>query len=126
MQFTSRKLSLVLCLGTFLALSFATAGCAGGLGEPSASAQPSAHAKQHSVALSWSPSGSAVSGYNVYRGSQSGGPYSKLNSSEESSTTYSDTTVQAGATYFYVVTAVNTSSEESSFSNETTAVVPSH
>jgi hypothetical protein len=31
-------------------------------------------ASQHSVALSWNLEGSAISGYNIYRGTQSGGP----------------------------------------------------
>src|SRR5207249_9523568 len=34
---------------------------------------------QHSVGLSWDPSSSPVVGYKVYRGTQSGGPYQKLN-----------------------------------------------
>jgi len=79
---------------------------------------------QHSVALSWNPSTSTVSGYNVYRGSQSGGPYSKLNSSLSPGATFTDTSVQAGLTYFYVVTAVDASSQESVFSNQAAAVIP--
>ncbi len=39
----------------------------------------------HSVSMSWSPSPSTVIGYNVYRGTTSGGPYpSKLTSSPQS------------------------------------------
>src|SRR5207248_11624397 len=34
----------------------------------------------HSVDLAWSASTSVVAGYNVYRGSTSGGPYTKINS----------------------------------------------
>lgn len=79
---------------------------------------------QHSASLSWNASASVVIGYNIYRGSQTGGPYAKLNSSLQPSTGYSDTNVQAGATYFYVVTAVDGSSVESGFSNETMAVIP--
>jgi hypothetical protein len=81
-------------------------------------------ATQHSVALSWNPSSSTVSGYNVYRGSQSGGPYSKVNSSLAPATTFTDTSVQAGLTYFYVVTAMDASSQESVFSNQAVAVIP--
>src|SRR5579871_6865246 len=79
---------------------------------------------QHSVGLSWNPSTSTVIGYNVYRGTQTGGPYTRLNSSVQPGTTYSDTGVLAGGTYFYVVTAVDSSSQESAFSTETTAVIP--
>lgn len=79
---------------------------------------------QHTVTLSWSASTSSVQGYNVYRSTVSGGPYAKLNSSLQSSTTYTDSTVQSSTTYFYVATAVDSSSNESGFSNETSATIP--
>ncbi|HXA75822.1 MAG TPA: choice-of-anchor D domain-containing protein [Candidatus Acidoferrales bacterium] len=76
--------------------------------------------------LSWDPSTSGVVGYNVYRGTQSGGPYgTKMNSSLITSTTFTDTSVQAGQTLFYVVTAVDSSSVESNYSNQISATVPS-
>ena len=78
----------------------------------------------HSVALSWNPSTSTVTGYNIYRGTQSGGPYSKLNSSLLSGTTYTDASVQSGTTYYYVSTAVNSSNAESAYSNQATAAIP--
>ena len=78
----------------------------------------------HSVSLNWDPSSSTVSGYNIYRSSQSGGPYAKLNPALLSSTNYSDSTVQSGTTYYYVATAVNSSNVESSYSNQATAAVP--
>ncbi|HSM87416.1 MAG TPA: choice-of-anchor D domain-containing protein [Candidatus Limnocylindrales bacterium] len=78
----------------------------------------------HNVTLSWNPSTSTVAGYNVYRGSQSGGPYTLINPSLDASTSYSDTNVQSGLTYFYVVTAVDASSQESAYSNESMAVIP--
>jgi hypothetical protein len=80
----------------------------------------------HSVQLSWTGSTSpSVVGHNVYRGTTSGGPYTKVNSSLVASTNYTDSTVQNGVTYFYVVTAVNSSNAESGFSNVATAPVPS-
>jgi hypothetical protein len=78
---------------------------------------------QHSVDLSWDPV-SAVVGYNVYRGSQSGGPYSKINPVLDGSTTFSDTTVQSGQNYYYVTTSVDSIGAQSSYSNETHAVIP--
>jgi hypothetical protein len=78
----------------------------------------------HSVSLTWNPSTSVVSGYNLYRGSQSGGPYSRLNSSLLSGTSYDDAGVQSGGTYYYVSTAVDASNNESVFSNEATAAIP--
>jgi hypothetical protein len=81
----------------------------------------------HLVNLSWNPSNSQnVSGYNIYRGTTSGGPYGKINSSLDSSTLYTDQSVVAGQTYYYVTTAVNSSDQESSYSNQAKAVIPSH
>jgi hypothetical protein len=80
----------------------------------------------HSVALSWAASTSpGVIGYNVYRSATSGGSYTKLNGSPGALTTYTDSAVQAGQTYYYVVTAVDASSNESAHSNQAQAVVPS-
>ena len=83
-------------------------------------------APQHQVQLSWGASTSTgVTGYNVYRGSVSGGPYNKINPALVVGTTYSDSSVQAGKTYFYVTTALNGSGTESAYSNQVQAVVPS-
>jgi len=81
--------------------------------------------RTHAVTLTWSPSTSVVVGYNVYRSTQSGGPYSKLNSSPVSVVTYTDNTTLGGQTYFYVATGVNASGVESGFSNEAQATIPS-
>jgi len=67
---------------------------------------------------------SAVSGYYVYRTAVSGGGYTKLNASPNSSVSYTDTSVQNSQTYYYVTTAVNAAGTESAYSNEVTAVVP--
>jgi fibronectin type 3 domain-containing protein len=79
----------------------------------------------HFVDLSWTASTSSVIGYNVYRGTVSGGPYSKINSSLIGGTTYSDTSVSPGQTYYYVTTAVNSSNNESAYSDQAVAAVPS-
>ncbi len=79
----------------------------------------------HTVSLTWTASTSPnISGYNVYRGTVSGGPYSKLNSSFVAGTSYTDTTPLAGNTYYYVVTAVNSSNIESTYSIQASADVP--
>ena len=78
----------------------------------------------HTATASWAPSTSVVSGYNVYRGTVSGGPYTKLNGSLIVLLTYTDATVQSGQTYFFVTTAVDGSGNESAFSNEAKAVIP--
>lgn len=81
-------------------------------------------APQHSVSLSWTASTSAVVGYNVYRGTQAGGPYGALNSAPNAGTTFTDAAVQAGGTYYYVVTAVDASGNQSAYSNQAQAVIP--
>lgn len=83
-------------------------------------------AVQHTVNLAWIASTSTVTGYNVYRGTVSGGPYSKINSSVDGATTYADSTVTNGQTYFYVTTAVDGSGNESSDSNQVSAAIPAN
>jgi hypothetical protein len=81
--------------------------------------------QQHSVSLSWSPSPSTVIGYNVYRGTTSGGPYpTKVTPSPQSATSMIDSTVVAGTTYYYVATSVDQSNVESIYSNQLTEVIP--
>jgi len=77
---------------------------------------------QHSIALEWNASSSSVDGYYIYRGLQTGGPYSRI-SALETGTTYTDSAVESGEEYFYVVTAV-AESVESSYSNEASGVIP--
>lgn len=80
----------------------------------------------HYVSLSWIASTSSdVAGYNVYRGSTPGGPYTIVSSSLVSGTTFTDNAVQAGQTYYYVCTAVDTSNNQSTYSDEAEATVPS-
>jgi len=67
---------------------------------------------------------SPVNGYNVYRSGKSGGPYTKINSPLDLSTIYTDTTVLAGQTYYYVTTAVDSDGTESTYSNEVPAAIP--
>jgi len=79
---------------------------------------------QHTVELNWTAATDVV-GYNIYRGTVSGGPYSVINSSLDSTTAYTDSTVASGQTYYYVVTSVDGNSNESGYSNQTQAVIPS-
>jgi fibronectin type 3 domain-containing protein len=89
---------------------------------------PLSGAGTHDVILSWTASTTpGVVGYNVYRGTTSGGPYpTQLNSTPINGTTYSDETVQAGQTYYYVVTAVASNDvTQSANSAPASACVPS-
>jgi hypothetical protein len=82
-------------------------------------------AQGHSVDLSWNASTSHdVIGYNVYRGIQSGGPYTQINPVLDASTVYTDSAVADGTTYYYVTTAVNSDNQESVYSNEAQAIIP--
>jgi hypothetical protein len=77
------------------------------------------------VALSWAASSSpGIAGYNAYRSMTSGGPYTKVNSTLISTTSYNDQTVQSGSTYYYVTTAVDSQGMESAYSNQAVATVP--
>ena len=77
----------------------------------------------HTVTLSWTAS-SGVVGYNIYRGTISGGPYQKLTPYGTLRTSYVDGTVQARKTYYYVATAIDSSGNESAYSNQAQAIVP--
>ncbi len=77
----------------------------------------------HAVVLQWNVDSGATS-YEVYRGTVSGGEgTTPLNESAISGTSYTDTNVTSGTTYFYTVKAVN-SAGTSSASNEASAAIP--
>jgi phosphohistidine swiveling domain-containing protein len=77
----------------------------------------------YSVSLAWTGDATAV-GYNVLRGKAAAGPFQQINTALDSTTDYTDSTVAAGATYYYVTTAVNAQGEQSGYSNVTEAVIP--
>ena len=80
-------------------------------------------AVSHSVELTWSASTSTdVTGYDVYRGLTSDGPYTMLTTIV--STNYTDTNVQSGQTYYYVLTAVDSNNVQSDFSTTASATIP--
>jgi len=62
-----------------------------------------------------------IAGYNVYRCETSGGPYTKINNSLVTDTTYADYQVSPGITYYYCVTAQIKAFAESRLSNESSA-----
>lgn len=78
---------------------------------------------QYSVALSWNASTSSVAGYNVYRGTTTG-VYSKINGTLDATTSYTDSTVVSGTTYYYAATAVSSNGEESSYSAPLKVSIP--
>jgi len=78
----------------------------------------------YTVDLSWTPSSSSYSGFNIYRGTQSGGPYSKINASLIATPSYTDTNCSSTGTYYYVATEVDTGGVESNYSSPASAIVP--
>jgi hypothetical protein len=81
----------------------------------------------HDVILTWTASTtSGVVGYNVYRGTNSGGESATpLNPSPIAATTLTDSSVLAGQAYYYVVTSVAADgTEQSPPSGEVSATVP--
>jgi hypothetical protein len=75
------------------------------------------------VSLSWNASGGATS-YNLKRSTTSGGPYTTIAS--PTTTSYTDTGVNNGTTYYYVVSAVNSfgQSANSSQVSATPSAIP--
>jgi hypothetical protein len=76
-----------------------------------------------SVSLSWD-NASQVVGYFVYRSSKSSGPYTKLNAQVDSATSYTDSSVTNGNTYYYVVTSVNAENVQSNYSKQISVTIP--
>lgn len=82
----------------------------------------------HGIGLKWAASvTTGISGQNVYRGTTTGGPYTKLTATPLPATalTYEDP-VTDGKTYFYVVTVLSAGPVilESVNSNEASATAP--
>ena len=79
---------------------------------------------QHGLNLTWTASVTpGVQGYNVYRATVTGGPYTKVNTTLVTGTNYLDTLGTPNTPYFYVVTA-SLNGIESVYSNEATATFP--
>ena len=71
------------------------------------------------VDLSWSAIAVAPTNYRIFRSTTMGGPYTQVGSVGGGTTSFSDTTVTPGVTYYYVVRAFDTC--ESGDSNEDSA-----
>lgn len=81
----------------------------------------------HKATLSWTASPVATQ-YNVYRSATSGSGYVMIATIVTPGTTpptsYVDSSVVEGQTYFWVVTVADASGQESAYSNEVTATIP--
>lgn len=96
--------------------------------DPSAPSTPSglsaAAASSSQINLSWTAIGGAT-GYDIYRSSSSGGTFARLGGeptvSLGSTTSYSDTGLSAGTSYYYKITALNASGESAASSQVSAA-----
>ncbi|MBN2477663.1 fibronectin type III domain-containing protein [Candidatus Micrarchaeota archaeon] len=110
----SEKFILVLSL-LGLVLLF---GCIG----PSPASNLQAKAVSSGIQLTWDASETAnVAGYNVYRSQTSGETGTKLNPALLTTNTYTDETVENGATYYYTVRTVDSSGSEEQNTNQVSA-----
>jgi hypothetical protein len=91
---------------------------------PGGSCDATAGLVPHSVTLNWNASPSPDVKYRIYRSTTAGGPYTAVNDTAVTATTYLDYTVVGGITYYYVARAVDGAGTESPDSNEAPAVVP--
>ncbi len=115
--------------------SFSFPGCVTTATAPGAPLNLAATAGNASVGLTWqaptSNGGSPITGYNVYRGTSSGGEgATPLNTTLVSGTSYTDNTAANGTGYWYTVKAVNSvgtgpASNEASATPTGTANAPS-
>jgi len=78
----------------------------------------------HFADLAWKAGAKNIAGYNLYRSTTSGGPYSQINTSLLSANQYTDSNVENGTTYYYVATEVNRKGQESAYSKQAKAVIP--
>lgn len=105
----SHSVSAILAVMLAICLSI-LAGCGPGTITPLAAVPVNltATAGNAEVALAWTASSGATS-YNVKRATDSGGPYTQIASG--TSTSYTDSSVTNGTTYYYVVSALNAGGE---------------
>ena len=76
------------------------------------------------VTLKWEKSEGAENGYFVYRGSEPGGPYTKLQGAAIANAEFTDAGLAAGRTYYYVVTSVDANGSESGYSEQIVVNIP--
>ena len=105
---------------TFLIMGMLIFGCVGAGPQPPT--QVSAKAVAGGIQISWQPSPSTnIAGYNIYRSTTTGTLGSKMNSALVTASTYTDTNVNNGVTYYYTVRAVDTSGTEDTNTNQASA-----
>jgi len=76
------------------------------------------------VSIKWEKSEGAENGYFVYRSSEPGGPYTKLQAATIPNPEFTDLGLAAGRTYYYVVTSVDANGSESGYSEQMVVNIP--
>jgi len=108
-------------IDTYAALS-ATPAPSGDLTPPANPTGLAASSGNGFVSLSWAASLEPdLAGYRLYRSTTSGSGYSQINSGNLLATSYTDTSVTNGTTYYYVIRAVDTSGNLSGDSTQVAA-----
>ena len=79
-----------------------------------------APAEGSSLFLTWGEV-SLAAGYNLYRSTSVGGPYTKTHTAPLNAQSYNDSGLTNGISYYYVATAVDSLGNESAYSNEVMA-----
>ncbi len=93
---------------------------------PSPPGTPVVNSSTNSISLDWPNNGEGdLLGYDVYRATVSGGPYTKINASVVGVSAYTDSTVTMGITYYYVVKALDTAGNTSGNSTQVSGVTNS-
>ncbi len=88
---------------------------------PTAPSGPTATATNARASLNWIAASGAAS-YNILRSTTNGGPYTTI-ATGVAPTSYTDSAVINGATYYYVITAVN-SYGAGAYSDQTSVAIP--
>jgi hypothetical protein len=78
----------------------------------------------NAVVFAWDPNTEPdLAGYNVYQGTHTGGPYTKIGSVGVMATPTFTVTLSNNGTYYFVVSAFNLGGLESGYSNEVSKII---
>jgi predicted phage tail protein len=81
-----------------------------------------ANASGGKVGLNWDDNAEPdIRGYDVFRSTTSGGPYTAQNGAPVIASAFTDSSVSPGTTYYYVIQAQNDAGQVSGYSNEANA-----
>jgi hypothetical protein len=89
---------------------------------PAAPRGLTATAGSSGIALDWADNSEPdLSGYEIYRATTAGGPYTQISTNRVSASSYTDASVSEGTAYYYIVKAADKANQLSVASNEASA-----